>query len=80
MFEKLVKWGGGVAALCLLCCAAPLTLAFATGGSAAAYGLWAGEPGLATEVFVLLGILAMAVSAWMILRRRRLSGPACDVK
>ncbi|MDE2384401.1 MAG: LPXTG cell wall anchor domain-containing protein [Alphaproteobacteria bacterium] len=80
MFEIAAKWTSGIAALCLLCCAAPLTLAFLGGGGVAASAILAGEPGLMAEVLVLAGLLVMAGAAWLIFRRRRLSGPACEVK
>jgi LPXTG-motif cell wall-anchored protein len=78
MYEKIAKWTSGVAGLCLLCCALPLTLAFIGGGSVAAFGLLKGEMG--SEMMVLAGITIMAFAAWAILRRRRKSGPACDIK
>lgn len=79
MIENIAKWTGGIAGLCLLCCAASLALAFLGGGGAAVGALWLGEPGLKSEVLVLLGLAIMAFAAWGILRRRRRSGPACDV-
>ena len=80
MFESMSKWGAGIAALCLFCCAAPLALAFLGGGSMAASALWFGQPGLPMEVAVLAGILVMAAAAWLILHRRRCTNNSCAVK
>ncbi len=78
MGETLSKWGAGIAGLCLLCCAAPLALAFLGGGTVAVSALWFGEPGLPMEVAILAGVAVMALAAWRILRRRR-KAAACDV-
>jgi len=78
--EKIAKWTGGIVGLCLLCCAAPLALAFLGGGSVAASALWFGQPGLPMEVAVLAGVLVMAAALWLILHRRRCTNDSCAVK
>lgn len=80
MFESISKWGAGLAGLCLLCCAAPLALAFLGGGGLAAAELLEGQPGLPMEMGLFAGLLVMGLAAWAILRRRRRVGAACDVK
>jgi hypothetical protein len=57
-----------------------LTLAFLGGGGLAAAELLEGQPGLPKEVGLFASLAVMALAVWVILRRRRLSGPACDVK
>ena len=80
MYEKMSKWGAGIAGLCLLCCALPLTFAFLGGGGVAAAALIAGDPGVLREIGILAGVLVMALAAWAILRRHRRNCNSCDVR
>lgn len=68
MRKSWYKISGGVAALCLLCCAAPLTALFVGGGAVAGSGLL---PAMGTEgkyLALAAGVTAMAVAAYLIWR------------
>jgi LPXTG-motif cell wall-anchored protein len=78
--ENILKWIGGLGGLCLLCCALPLTLAFASGGALAVSSMLFGDEGIIGEVILLSGVTLMALAAWLILRRKRRLAASCNIK
>ncbi len=76
MRKPWYKISGGVAALCLLCCAGPFTALFVGGGAVASYSLL---PAMATEAkyLAIAGLIAMVIAGYFIWRRRA-KGAACE--
>ena len=76
--RKLMKWTGGIAGLCLLCCAAPLASIFLAGGTIAGTAIFTEFKSEAATVLMLAGIVLMLGAAYAIWRRQK-NGAACDV-
>ena len=77
MTNPKTKLAAFLAGLCLLCCAAPLTALFVGGGMLASLGFFVNETKL---LAIAIGVAAMAVAFYAILRRHRRNCNSCDVK
>jgi LPXTG-motif cell wall-anchored protein len=78
MHKSWLKFAGGVAALCLLCCAAPLTALFVGGGAVAGSGLLSSMAAETRTIFTVGGVLAM-LGAALLIHRRRCKNAVCNV-
>ena len=77
MTSPKTKFAAFVAGLCLLCCAAPLTALFVGGGLLTSLGFFVNE----TKILAIaIGVAAMAVALYALLRRHQRNCNSCDVK
>ena len=77
MTNPKTKLAAFAAGLCLLCCAAPLTALFVGGGVLTSMGFLVNETKL---LVIAIGVAAMAIALYAILRRHRRNCNSCDVR